>query len=85
MQECAVRLTEQTILFNLLCMAIARYTPPVDAHMFEKWFLDQHPKYAGLHDEVVDMSGIEVLEHSRVRDSFTVLPAAHRLTVASAP
>ena len=54
-------------------MAIARYTPPVDAHMFEKWFLDQHRKYAGLHDEVVDMSGIEVLEQARVSGIRSVL------------
>ena len=54
-------------------MTIARYTPPVDAHMFEKWFLDQHPKYAGLHDEVVDMSGIEVLEQARVSGILSFL------------
>ena len=36
--------------------------------MFEKWFLDEHPKYAILpsHDKVVDLGGIEVLEQARV-------------------
>jgi hypothetical protein len=34
--------------------------------MFEKWFLDEHPKYAGLHDEVLDLGGITVLEQARV-------------------
>lgn len=47
-------------------MTIARYTPAVDAHMFEKWFLDEFPKYAGLRDEVIDQSGTEVIDQARV-------------------